>query len=113
MATDEQASQGDLSFSHKNDWTWDWGQSQKRGTSAPPGGGRGAVDAETSSKALGKGSLSEATVVSSSHRHALPFLPSLIQTSGSHKELLGAALSGAVRLRSRLESGVRVARRWG
>lgn len=55
------------------------------------------MDVEISSKALGEGSLSEATVVSSSLLPALPFLPSLIQTSGSHKELLEAALSGAVR----------------
>lgn len=55
------------------------------------------MDVESSSKALGKGSLSEATVVSSSLFPALPFFPSLIQTSGSHKELLEAALSGAVR----------------
>lgn len=88
VATDEQASQGGLCFGPKNDWTWDWGQSQKKGARVPPGGGRGAVDVEVSSKALGKGSLREATVVSSSLLPALPFLPSLIQTSGSHKELL-------------------------
>lgn len=53
------------------------------------------MNAEISRKALGKGSLSEATVGSCMPSSSFP--PSLIQTSGSHKELLGAALSGAVR----------------